>query len=393
VLRARFIEGEITRRVAYQMHSSTDQVNRCQRSAVENLSRIIQSQETNLLKKRRQDLEAKLPASPYGHLFGFDSLRKEAIDQLLMPEGPGTLAIVGIGGIGKTSLADAVTRRILQKREFEQVLWIRSEARGLDGEKLPPKQGYELLINSMGQKHWPDVPGVSTRQQCERLRREFKTQRLLVIIDNLESEEETAFTLEQIREFSEPSKFIVTSRARPTVSAPAYYIFVEELPLSDSAALMRHHAATIGLTELANGEDSDIEGIYDVAGGNPLALKLIVSLAAVLPFDQVLADLAESRPGPIEDLYRFIYLESWRSLSDNAQVLLQAMPLVAETGALTEQMTAISGLKEELFWSAVTELVSRSLLEVRGTLHERRYGIHRLTETFLRIEIIHWPEE
>ena len=69
------------------------------------------------------------------------------------------------------------------------------------------------------------------------------------------------------------------------------------------------------------------------------------------------------------------------------------MPLVAEPGALPEQMLTISGLPEGKFWPAVTELVSRSLLEVRGTLHERRYGIHRLTETFLRTEIIHWPDE
>jgi hypothetical protein len=30
---------------------------------------------------------------------------------------------------------------------------------------------------------------------------------------------------------------------------------------------------------------------------------------------------------------------------------------------------------------------------VRGTIQEKRYGVHRLTETFLRTEIIDWPEE
>ena len=38
-------------------------------------------------------------------------------------------------------------------------------------------------------------------------------------------------------------------------------------------------------------------------------------------------------------------------------------------------------------------LRNRSLLEVRGTIQAKRYGIHRLTETFLRTEIIHWPVE
>jgi len=66
------------------------------------------------------------------------------------------------------------------------------------------------------------------------------------------------------------------------------------------------------------------------------------------------------------------------------------MPLIAEAGALPEQMRAISNLSEERFWPAVSELISRSLLEIKGTIHERRYGIHRLTETFLRTEIIGW---
>ena len=69
------------------------------------------------------------------------------------------------------------------------------------------------------------------------------------------------------------------------------------------------------------------------------------------------------------------------------------MTLVAESGALPEQMQAICGLDEDGFWTAVHELVARSLLEVQGTLQERRYGIHRLTETFLRREIIHWSDE
>jgi hypothetical protein len=133
-----------------------------------------------------------------------------------------------------------------------------------------------------------------------------------------------------------------------------------------------------------------VDAIFRVTGGNPLALKMVTSLAAVLPLPAVLADLGRGRAGPIEDLYRNIYWEAWRALSDEARALLQAMPLVSEAGALPKQLLAISGLSEADLWPAITELVSRSLLEVRGTMQERRYGIHRLTETFLRTEIIDW---
>jgi hypothetical protein len=105
----------------------------------------------------------------------------------------------------------------------------------------------------------------------------------------------------------------------------------------------------------------------------------------------ILGGLEKSRPGPIEEMYRRIYWEAWRTLSTDAQALLQAMPLVAEPGALPEQMQAISGLEEARFWPAVHQLFARSLLEVRGTIYEKRYSIHRLTETFLHTEIVDWP--
>ena len=51
------------------------------------------------------------------------------------------------------------------------------------------------------------------------------------------------------------------------------------------------------------------------------------------------------------------------------------------------------GLDEAAFWPAVQELRARSLLEVRGSLDEKRYGIHRLTQSFVRTEIAHWPDK
>ena len=126
---------------------------------------------------------------------------------------------------------------------------------------------------------------------------------------------------------------------------------------------------------------------------NPLALKLVVSLLDLLSLPLVLEGLSSSRSGPIENLYRHIYWQSWQILSSEAKLLLQAMPLVGESGGLPDYLQTISNLSAERFWPALHELRNRSLLEVRGTIQEKRYGIHRLTETFLRTEIIDWPEE
>jgi hypothetical protein len=122
-------------------------------------------------------------------------------------------------------------------------------------------------------------------------------------------------------------------------------------------------------------------------------LKLVVSLLDVMPLAEALSGLVQSRQGPIEELYRHIYWKAWQALSDGARNLLLAMPLVARTGARPEQLQEITGLLDAQFWLAIQELRKRSLLEVRGNLRERRYGIHRLTETFLHTEILQEPDE
>lgn len=394
VLRERFIEGQITRQVAARLHASPDQVNRWQRAALESLTHNLYSQERKLRDARYEHLLAGLPVSPYTQLFGLQEIKKEIIGQLLRDGEPYVVAIAGIGGIGKTSLADAVVRQVIPTLAFQKVAWLRAATDPLGEPAISKEASWEFLLASL-LENLGLVDGSSTApDECmERLVLLLRERPSLVVVDNLEKEAHTQYVLAQARKLVNPSKFLLTTRARPTVSAPAFFRSVEELPFNDAAGLLHHHAETIGSQALAAAGEADYEAIYEVTGGNPLALKLVAGLAAVLPLSQILDGLAISRAGPIETMYRHIYWEAWRSLSQEGQQLLQAMPLVAETGALPEQMVAMSGLAEDHFWPAVTELFSRSLLDVRGNVRERRYSIHRLTETFLRTEIINWPEE
>jgi hypothetical protein len=390
VLQARFAEGQIIRDVANRLYASTDQVNRWQRSAIKDLALILYSWETALREERFRTLEGQLPAPPYTRLFGLEEIKQEGLDRLLAPEDPWILSIVGIGGIGKTSLADAIARESISYLAFDKLLWLRASGRPMSGRPLPPEEQFDQLSMMMAEQLFPESPPLLADERDWQLRQSFTASPYLVIIDNLETDENTAHVLAKIQAFVEPTKFIVTSRSRPTAATTSYFLSLEELSWTDAAALLRYQAGTIGLAELAVANDETVDAIFQVTGGNPLALKMVVSLAAVLPLPAVLNDLGRGLAGPIEDLYRNIYWEAWRALGDDARALLQAMPLISDAGALPEQLLAISGLSEEALWPAVTELVSRSLLEVRGTMHERRYGIHRLTETFLRTEIIDW---
>jgi hypothetical protein len=101
-------------------------------------------------------------------------------------------------------------------------------------------------------------------------------------------------------------------------------------------------------------------------------------------------DQRQARGRRVEGLYRFIYWRSWQLLSDQAQRVLAIMPLVAESGGGLAQIAALCELGEYEVAALLKQLVAFSLVNVMGTVEARRYGIHRLTETFLLNEVLKW---
>jgi hypothetical protein len=390
VLRLRFADDNTLIMVAHRLNMSEHTVSRRQRASIGRLAEIHYEREMLARQALIQAIEAQLPPPSYSRLFGVEEAGERLLDHLTDTDGPSVMAIVGIGGIGKTALADNMVRQIISQLQFDNVLWLRSEPQTMSGRQGSPQLTYEslmgLLADGLGLENTPG-------QQLTLIRQVLKERPHLVVIDNLESDADTAYLLDQLNDLAQPSKFLLTTRTRPASQAAVYHFAVGELSEAGAAALLKHHAQEIGIQAADTLQEPDVQAIYQVSGGNPLALKLVVSLLDLLSLPQVLEGLSSSRSGPIENLYRHIYWQSWQILSPEAKSLLQAMPLVSETGGLPDYLQSISGLDPERFWPALHELRNRSLLEVRGTIQEKRYGVHRLTETFLRTEIIDWPEE
>lgn len=394
ILRLRFSTARSLLMVANGLNISEYTVSRLQATAIHQLAEIIYGRELALREVRAQTIEAYLPPSSYTRLFGLDDVCANLATQLIQKtETPWVIAIVGFGGIGKTALADSVVRQVIRQFYFDKVIWLRIEPQTMSGRSEYPHLTYESLIRDLAQRLWPDIAGELSPHQClVQVRQVLKAQPHLIIIDNLESETDTSYLLDRLNDLAQPSKFLLTSRTRLSELAAVFNFSLNELSLNDAAALIRHHVKETGLNGTTTILDTDIEAIYEVTGGNPLALKLVVSLLDTLSLPQTLINLKHGQQGSVESLYRHIYWQTWQILSLDARKLLQAMPLAAESGGIPEYLWRISDLSEAQFWLALQEIRKRSLLEVRGTVQEKRYGIHKLTETFLHTEIIHWPE-
>lgn len=393
ILRWRFPDNNKLRVVANRLNVSEFSVSRLQRTAIDQLVEIIYKQEMARRETRAITMETKLPPPSYTRLFGLDEARYELIKQLTKTQAPWVIVIVGMGGIGKTALADSVTRGVIQHFQFYDVIWLRIEPSTMSG-FANPQTVFANLLAELVKRFWPDSANdIPVQQHLVQVRQLLKAHPHLIIVDNLESQTDTAYLLTALNDLAGPSKFLLTARTRPSEQTTVFNFSLDELTLGDASALIHQQAEDVGLGQSAGITEKDVQAIYEVVGGNPLALKLVVSLLDLIPLSQILNYLKHGREGSVEGLYRHIYWQTWQILSREARELLQIMPLVAESGGTPEYLQKLSSLSEASFWPVLQELRHRSLIEVRGTVHEKRYGIHRLTETFLHTEIIHWPGE
>ncbi|MFC2046075.1 NB-ARC domain-containing protein, partial [Chloroflexota bacterium] len=330
--------------------------------------------------------------------FGVDDKLAELTTALSAAGSPWLVSVVGIGGIGKTSLADAAIRVLLASPTFADICWVsaRQERFTLwEGLQASPQGAPALTVAALldgiiDQLGFQDLRGYPEDQKQGILRTRFKAQPYLVVVDNLETTADYRALVPDLLSLVNPSRFLLTSRHSMHEYPGIHNLSLDELSAADSLALLRHEAGERGLAEVATSSDEALMRVYEVTGGNPLAAKLLVGQMHTLSLPRVVDDLRQARGRRVEELYHFIYWRSWQLLSEEARRVLAIMPLVADSGGGLAQIAALSKLDEGALTAALGQLVTLCLVNVQGTVEARRYGIHRLTESFLLNEVLKW---
>lgn len=398
ILRLRFIDGLTSFEVANRLSMAQSTVERKQREAIYELVDIFSVQEQQLRQSQIAQLEERLEAPFYDRLFGIDQHLQELTKILLSRDGLHTVLIQGIGGIGKTSLADAFTRRAIEEELFGDFGWVsarqqRLHQSGTIGVVDRPALTGEALLEALAKQLFKDIDWsvpFPIQQAFSLLQARLKQVPHLIVVDNLETVKDVEALMPTLQRLSNPSKFLLTSRKSIQVPTAIYSFILPELYEKDALALVRYEAERRNAIQIASSDDEELKPIFDTVGGNPLALKLIVGQSHIHSMHDVIENLQEARGEAVEELYTYIYRYAWNNLDDISRRVLVAMPFAPQSGGDLALLARVSGLGLPDLSNGLANLVNFNLINRTNDLTESRYSIHSLTRTFLHNQVVAW---
>ncbi len=384
VLLFRFKNKRSIRSVAHELNFSVDQINRLQRNGIGELAEIVIHQEKKIREERSDYFISQIPEKSSITMFGFEKSTNIITENLLSIKGSSVVTITGLGGIGKTALAEEVSKNLFKNSYFSKIIWYRSD------DNHSNKNEFDTILDYLGKQMVPSDAHYSEKTIL--IQKIFKTSPHLVIIDNLNLSASLEEIIEGIKNICGISKFLLTSRQQASpFNSEVFNYRLEEMSIEDAGKLLSFQSKFIGLSAYSSDINDNLEDIYTIIGGNPLALKLFVGLLDSLPLMTVLNDFKVANINDIKSLYKHIYHLAWNSLDDNSKKVLVGMIQSTSVGFTIENIAGYSNIVQNDLANSIKTLFEKSLLEKRGSLENCRFGIHRLTHSFLETDIVKWP--
>jgi hypothetical protein len=394
LLRERYKEGLKAEYVANRLGVASATLFEWQNTAIAKLADAVLLREAQERRRHVHQLQQRLPLASSDHLVGLGPHTQANARLLQDPAAPWLIAITGIGGIGKSTLAASTALATVESDWWDDVAWVTARTSFLENgwtSAEDPQLSVEALLEHLHDQLLPGEPKPATfsdHRALFALSEKCRRQRCLIVVDNLESDAATRRLLPALRQLVKPTKILVGTREKLHLEADVAEYAVPELCEADAITLLRttagHHI------DPAEATDEALRAVYAVAGGNPQALRVVAGQLASFSLDNVVADLREIRSRRVEQLYDHIYRRAWDGLTHTERQVLLALAAIDAGGETLEYVIRLADLDERSVLDAIETLVVRNLVERRRQGRAVRYALHNLTRTFLYQQVVRW---
>lgn len=342
------------------------------------------------------DLQSSLPAKRYHALIGRDEEIQSILATLRDTNGKRLLAIVGMGGIGKSALTREALERATQEKLFRAFWWTTAKQQSLEvlDELSPDKNvSYETLLKRL--MSWLGLGAELQKEtklasQEALVRKALSGSSILIVLDNLETAEDQDKIAERFAFLLQgtPSRAILTSREDfKGLGASVVTHSLKGLGEASAIQLMQDVARENGSQRALEAREGSLRKIVRAVGGMPLALKLAVGLLEVLDTTTLLDSLEKIQSEKVVQLYEYLFASAWRALTDAQKDMLVAISIYDENeGVRARHLREAQIVPDDQFADVLQHLASMSLIEISGGVNSTRYTLHPLTLNFIRTQ-------
>ena len=306
---------------------------------------------------------------------------------------PSIVAISGLGGMGKTSLAYEIASAALKEGRFDFLVWLSAKRHDYEGGHIVSRRTTDsvtlesILTEALRVMGSESLVELSSQERHEVATELIRKHSYLIVVDNLDtirtyqSLVHDLHTITSRAESDRPSRVLLTSRERLASIDYVYDHYITGLSEPDALEFLLKDATHRRADGLIDSTDLRVH-VYRVTRGMPLAMKLVVSQFILgLPTQLILDRLAAAKES---ELYEYIYFSLWGRLSLIAQQTLidvSAFPSSIHFSLVKQT----SRLPDDAFVHGILDVVRLSLVEPKSRTVERDrlLDIHPMTRWFV----------
>lgn len=306
------------------------------------------------------------------------------------------VALGGVGGVGKTALARAFAKTILEasdsSRDFDYIVWVSAKTTVLKESVETLRPGFEDIEDVLDEiARVADSPQLIYQRPFETKKTQILDLlaggKFLLVIDNFETVKRKEKFWDFLMEIPAPSKVLVTSRE--TFSEGCLTLQVVELGEQDALDVFSTECTALGDNpERLLKSRKDRSELVLRTGGVPLALKHIaILLHRGTVFSEALQRLS-AKVGPIAD---FCFRETFKSLGKSEKMIWVAFGIFQRPVTIGE-LVQVTGLDEHEIDRILATLTKYSIV-ARSIDSEgfESFACLPLTLEFAKKEAESWP--